>query len=69
MRFGELLGEQAASIITLYRKYSPGATPSDIYFLIESDYRYRAKTLKIAERRAAMGKAPVYRERYVKYRC
>jgi para-nitrobenzyl esterase len=60
MRFGELLGEQAASIITTDRKYSPGATPSDIYFLIESDYRYGAKTLKIAERRAAMGKAPVY---------
>ena len=56
----ELIGDKAETMIDLYRKCSPDATPSDIFFLIESDYRYGAKTLKIAERRAALGKGPVY---------
>ena len=34
----------------------PGATPSDLYFLIASDYRYSGPVMKIAERRAALGK-------------
>ena len=49
-----------ASAIEVYRQANPGATPSDIYFLIASDYRYGAPTMKIAERRAALGKGPVY---------
>jgi para-nitrobenzyl esterase len=59
-RIKELIGDQSESMIDLYRKYSPDATPSDIFFLIESDYLYGAKTMKIAERRAALGKGPVY---------
>src|SRR4029077_14931288 len=39
---------------------NPGSTPSDIFFLVASDYRYGAPVMKIAERRAALGKAPVY---------
>lgn len=60
MQIAELLGGQAETMIDLYRKYSPDATPSDIFFLIESDYRYGAKTLKIAERRASLGNGSVY---------
>ena len=56
----ELLGDQAEAMIKLYRKHSLGSTPSDIFFLIESDCRYGAPTMKIAERRAALGKGPVY---------
>ena len=59
-RIQQLLGDGAEAMIDLYRKQSPGVTPSDIFFLIESDYRYGAKTMKIAERRAALGKGPVY---------
>ena len=59
-RIKELLGDQSEAMINVYRKYSPDASPSDIFFLIESDYRYGAKTMKIAERRAALGKGPVY---------
>ena len=44
----------------MYQKANPGATPSDIYFLIASDYRYSGPVMKIAERRAALGKGPVY---------
>ena len=59
-RVNELLGEQSVPMIELYRKLNAGATPSDIYFLIASDYRYGAPTMKIAERRAELGKGPVY---------
>ena len=59
-RVKELAGDQSQDLIGLYRKLNPGATASDIYFLIASDYRYGAPTMKIAERRAALGKAPVY---------
>ncbi len=60
MRVGELLAGESAGIIDLYKKLNPTATPSDLYFLIASDYRYGAPTMKIAERRAALGKGPVY---------
>ena len=33
---------------------------SDLFFLIASDYSYGAKTMKIAERRAVMGRGTVY---------
>ena len=41
----------------VYRRLNPGSTPSDIYFLIASDYRYGAPVMKIAERRAALGQS------------
>jgi para-nitrobenzyl esterase len=59
-RVKALLGDQSAAIIELYRKLNAGATPSDLFFLIASDYRYGAPTMKIAERRAELGKGPVY---------
>ena len=59
-RVTDLLQSHGQPMIDLYRKLNPGATPSDLYFLIASDYRYGAPTMKIAERRAALGKAPVY---------
>jgi para-nitrobenzyl esterase len=55
-----MLGDHSAGMIDLYRKTTPNATPSDIFFLIASDYNYVAPTMKIAERRAALGKGPVY---------
>jgi len=59
-RVTKLLGAQAPDMIDLYRKLNPGASPSDIYFLIASDYRYGTPTMIAAERRAALGQAPVY---------
>ena len=59
-RIQELLGPASGRVIDVYRKTNPGATPSDLYFLIASDHRYGAPVMKIAERRAALGKAPVY---------
>jgi len=59
-RVSNLLGDRAPAMIDLYRKLNPGASPSDIYFLIASDCRYGAPTMFAAQRRAALGKAPVY---------
>lgn len=59
-RVTDLLGESAPAMIELYRKLNPSAAPSDIYFLIASDLRYGAPTMLAAQRRAALGKAPVY---------
>jgi para-nitrobenzyl esterase len=59
-RVGELLGDSADRVIDVYAKANPGASPSDLYFLITSDERYGAPVMKIAERRAALGRGPVY---------
>src|SRR6266851_2750717 len=59
-RLNDLLGSHAPTMIDLYRKLNPAASPSDIYFLIASDDRYGVPTMIAAQRRAALGKAPVY---------
>jgi len=59
-RIDGLLGESAAPVLSAYRRANPGATPSDLYYLIISDRAYGAPVMKIAERRAALGKAPVF---------
>lgn len=59
-RIRALVGEEAEHVIEPYRKGNPGATPSDLYFLIFSDFRYGVPSIKIAERKAALGKAPAY---------
>lgn len=59
-RVADLLGSNAPAMIDLYRKTNPGASPSDIYFLIASDLRYATPTMLAAERRAALGKGPVF---------
>jgi para-nitrobenzyl esterase len=59
-RVKELLDDQSVGMIDLYRRFNPSATPSNIFFLIASDYHYGAPTMKIAERRAALGRGPVY---------
>ncbi|GFE86703.1 carboxylesterase/lipase family protein [Steroidobacter agaridevorans] len=55
-----LLGDQAESVLAAYRKAEPSATPSELFFLMISDQRYCAPLMTIAERRAALGKAPVH---------
>ncbi len=59
-RIEELLGDKAGNVLDVYRRANPGASPSEIYFLIASDHRYNAPVMKIAERRAALGDGPVY---------
>jgi para-nitrobenzyl esterase len=59
-RVKALVGAATDRIVDLYRTANPNATPSELYFLIASDHRYGAPAMKIAERRAALGKGPVY---------
>jgi len=55
-----MLREHAGRVLDVYRNANPNASPSDLYFLIASDERYSAPVMKIAERRAALGKGAVY---------
>jgi len=59
-RVKQAFGDKAQSLIATYRKEVPTASPSEIYFLMVSDRAYCAPLMKIAERRAALGKAPTY---------
>ncbi len=59
-RVQELFGAATGAILDVYRKANPSATPAELYFLIASDHRYSAPVMKIAERRAALGKGAVY---------
>ena len=59
-RVKTVAGDQSDRLIEVYQQLNPRATPSDIYFLIASDYRYGAPIMKIAERRAALGRGPVH---------
>jgi para-nitrobenzyl esterase len=59
-RLKKTAGNDSEALVDLYRKLNPRATPSELFFLIASDYRYGAPIMKIAERRAALGKGPVH---------
>jgi para-nitrobenzyl esterase len=59
-RIVALLGKHADRVLEVYRNANPGASASDLYFLIASDERYSAPVMKIAERRAALDAGPVY---------
>jgi para-nitrobenzyl esterase len=59
-RVKEAFGDKAQSLIETYRKEVPNVSPSELFFLMVSDRNYCAPSMKIAERRAALGKAPVY---------
>jgi para-nitrobenzyl esterase len=59
-RIRGLIGDHADNAIQVYSKANPGATPSDLYFLIASDHRYSGPVMKIAERRAALKGGAVY---------
>jgi para-nitrobenzyl esterase len=59
-RVEALIGEHAQRAIEVYSNANPGASASDLYFLIASDERYSAPVMKIAERRAALRSGPVY---------
>jgi len=55
-----MLGDQSESVLAAYRQAEPTATASELFFLMFSDQRYCAPIMTIAERRAALGAAPVH---------
>jgi para-nitrobenzyl esterase len=59
-RVRSLLGDDADAVLRAFRSDYPQENPSGLYFLIATAYPTVAFTAKIAERRAAVGKAPTY---------
>ena len=59
-RIRSLLGDRAEAAIQAFRSDYPNENPTGLYFLIASAYPTLAFTAKIAERRAALGKAPTF---------
>jgi para-nitrobenzyl esterase len=59
-----MLGDHADQVIEVYRRANPRATPSELFFLIWTDDPTTIFSNNIAERRAALGKAPTYRYRF-----
>jgi para-nitrobenzyl esterase len=54
-----LLGDEAERVIEVYRKKSPKATPYELSTNISTDAQGMS-SIRLAERRAALGKAPTY---------
>ncbi len=52
--------ENVQTVIDTYRASNPKASPTEIYFLVFSDHNYVMASITIAERRAALQKAPAY---------
>jgi para-nitrobenzyl esterase len=53
-------GEAAPRVLELYRKLHPGMGPYDLYVLMVTDNPTGLASIRLAERKAAAGKAPVY---------
>jgi para-nitrobenzyl esterase len=59
-RIEKLAGENAGRLIEAYRREYPDLSPSALYFNIASYPMMGAGSVTIAERKAALGKAPAY---------
>ena len=51
---------QLDSLLAVYKKDRPNASPSDIYFAVTTDRMMRMNAITQAERKAAQGAAPAY---------
>lgn len=51
---------QVDSLIAIYKKDRPDATPTDIYFAVTTDRMMRMNAVAQAERKSAQGAAPAY---------
>jgi len=61
MRIGALVGEaNSAQVIETYKREHPGQSPSELFFLIGTDRGMRMNSIRLAERKFAQGRAPVY---------
>jgi para-nitrobenzyl esterase len=56
-RLAQRFGDSTDKLIDLYRKETPNATPSQIYYMISA---FPSAAIAQAERKVAQGKAPVY---------
>jgi para-nitrobenzyl esterase len=59
-----LFRDQSEKLIDEFRAANPGATPSDLFFLIGSESMMGALSRKIAQRKSEQGRAPAYLYRF-----
>jgi para-nitrobenzyl esterase len=59
-RIEPLAGSETDALLEAYKKQFPKLSPSGIYFYISSYSRMGAGSVTIAERKAALGRAPAY---------
>jgi para-nitrobenzyl esterase len=63
-RLEGMVGPETDALVKLYRSENPNLTPAAIYFNIASYSMMGSGSVTIAERKAALGKAPVYLYRF-----
>lgn len=56
----DYLGDDTAAVLAGYRDLYPALSPWDLYTLITADVPTRINSIRIAERRHALGRAPVF---------
>jgi para-nitrobenzyl esterase len=59
-RVAELTARDTDVVIALYRRMHPGMNPAELLIEITTDARFWVRSVLLAERKAAKGKAPVY---------
>jgi para-nitrobenzyl esterase len=59
-RVAEVAGEAADRVVETYRRLYPGANPAERLISTLTDSNFRIRSLVLAERKAAKGKAPVW---------
>lgn len=55
-----MLGPRADGLVAAYRTSRPDAAPSELFLAILTDYFVRMNTIRLAERKQASGRAPVF---------
>lgn len=63
-RAKRLLGDKTDPVVAAYQQAHPKASPSDIYFLIETDQRYGVPTKVLAARKVALERGATYVYRF-----
>jgi para-nitrobenzyl esterase len=59
-RVAEVAGGDTDAVLALYRRMHPGMNPAELLIEITTDARFWVRSVLLAERKAAKGKAPVY---------
>lgn len=59
-RVAEVAGGDTDAVLALYRRMHPGMNPGELLIEITTDARFWVRSVLLAERKAAKGKAPVY---------
>ena len=60
MRVTKVAGGDTDGVVALYRRMHPGMNPAELLIEITTDSNFWVRSVLLAERKAAKGKAPVY---------